>query len=507
MDDLEQLEKLSLVSKISSELSNHIGIQDKVLAEFILHLHSEAEGSLDTFKASLGQVGADFPDSFVASLDRLIRTLKPNQGHEKSKTKKQQEPAQFPGLAIPDDSDRIKKLEQEVFIEQEASSARVPRSLYDSSDDEARRHSSSSRSRKRSRSPPSPGVPSRRRFNDDDDDEYEQRRQERRSKAMKWDDSPILSKVYRGKVMNIKDFGAFVALEGIKVKVEGLVHISAFSSSRVGHPSDVVSRGDQVYVKVISIEGNRIGLSMKEVDQRTGRDISGNPYAPDSNENQSEDNLYRNPERPLLSTEKNLSLLNSLNTKKTARKRLSSPERFEIKQLIAAGVLKVEDYPDLDEQHGVNVQPEMEEEVDIEIKEEEPLFLKGQTKTAVELSPIRIVKNPEGSLNRAAMNGAVLARERRELRQQKSAEAEKKGTPGDGDASAYTERQSAFSRPDPRKKSEPISYGKITDLSIKDQRESLPIYKLRQTIIKAVDENQVLILVGDTGSGKVSKFS
>ena len=54
--------------------------------------------------------------------------------------------------------------------------------------------------------------------------------------------------------------------------------------------------------------------------------------------------------------------------------------------------------------------------MDIELVEEEPPFLQGQTKLIVEHSPIRIVKNPDGSLQRAAMTQTALAKERREIR-------------------------------------------------------------------------------------------
>jgi ATP-dependent RNA helicase DHX8/PRP22 len=72
----------------------------------------------------------------------------------------------------------------------------------------------------------------------------------------------------------VKDFGTFVNLQGVKGKVDGLVHVSQMQEGvRVNHPSDLVSRGQSVKVKVVKIEGTRIGLSMKEVDQVTGRDL------------------------------------------------------------------------------------------------------------------------------------------------------------------------------------------------------------------------------------------
>jgi ATP-dependent RNA helicase DHX8/PRP22 len=101
-------------------------------------------------------------------------------------------------------------------------------------------------------------------------------------------------------------------------------------------------------------------------------------------------------------------------------KRLTSPERFEIKQLIASGAVSAAEYPDLDED--VNGQPEIEQDIDIEVNEIEPSFLSGQTKVTLELSPVKIIKAPDGSLNRAALAGASLAKERRDLKKLEQSE-------------------------------------------------------------------------------------
>jgi small subunit ribosomal protein S1 len=73
--------------------------------------------------------------------------------------------------------------------------------------------------------------------------------------------------VHEGTVTKIMDFGAFVELEP---GVEGLVHISELSHSRVFRVRDIVSEGQQVEVKVISIdpEQQRISLSMKALQAR-----------------------------------------------------------------------------------------------------------------------------------------------------------------------------------------------------------------------------------------------
>ncbi len=78
-------------------------------------------------------------------------------------------------------------------------------------------------------------------------------------------------KIYKGKVVKIMDFGAFVNFMG---KKDGLVHISALSEERVEKVSDVVQEGDEVTVKVIGFDRRgKVKLSMKDVDQKTGKEI------------------------------------------------------------------------------------------------------------------------------------------------------------------------------------------------------------------------------------------
>lgn len=68
--------------------------------------------------------------------------------------------------------------------------------------------------------------------------------------------------VLTGTVRNVIDFGAFV---DIGVKHDGLVHISELSDKYVKNPSEIVSVGDIVKVKVLSIDKDRqkVSLTMK----------------------------------------------------------------------------------------------------------------------------------------------------------------------------------------------------------------------------------------------------
>ena len=75
---------------------------------------------------------------------------------------------------------------------------------------------------------------------------------------------PEVGSIYKGKVVRILDFGAFVELAPGK---DGLVHISKLAPQRVNKVEDVVSLGDVIYVKVMEIdEQGRINLSKKDAD-------------------------------------------------------------------------------------------------------------------------------------------------------------------------------------------------------------------------------------------------
>ncbi len=151
-------------------------------------------------------------------------------------------------------------------------------------------------------------------------------------------------------------------------------------------------------------------------------------------------------------------------------------------------------------------------------------FLSGQTKVTLNLSPVKIVKAPDGSLNRAAMAGGALAKERRELKQQEindeadsqardfsqpwldpMAQAADKVFAQDLRGNAIG--QKAAEIPTWKEANKAVTYGKITSLSIQDQRKTLPIYKLRDQLMEAVRNNQILIVVGDTGSGKTTQMT
>ena len=585
MDALEKLEYLSLVSKICTELDNHMSMNDKDLAEFIISLAKKGK-KLPKFKQLLKKNGAEFPDSFINNVFRLIQTMQPSLLVKKgSSSKPELKPtnaeSDFPALCIPDGhfaADAEADVVTDALAELEAlapssEASKVEDDKKWDSDDETKntdwedrqpkeegrgrseerkrsrsrerrrskerdrrrsRHKDSKRSRSRGRRSRSRERRSRsreRRSRSRDrrsrdhrrsrsgersrTDRYYNKRRRSRSPAHhehKIDVVPEVGKVYRGKVKKLMQFGCFVAIDGLKN--EGLVHISQIRKERVNRVEDCVQQNDTVWVKILTIVGHKISLSMKEVDQSSGKDL--NP---------------RDMKKPVVNANRVSKLEAEMNqlreeiedgeeSGKAGVTRLTSPERWEIKQLIAAGVLDKSEYPGIDELEegdGSDI-----EDVEIELLEEEPLFLRGQTKLSVQHSPIRIVKNPDGSLQRSATTQSALAKERREMRTEaRNSRRDETATTSsfhDPTPSATNSAQESYGKfkvqeqedvPEWKKATfgKRVSYGKRTDLSIIEQRKGLPIYQLKAQLIEAINKHKILVVIGETGSGKTTQMT
>ncbi|KAH9641252.1 hypothetical protein HF086_016425 [Spodoptera exigua] len=592
MDEVAKLEHLSLVSKVCTELDNHLGLNDKDLAEFIIDI-ADKNTAFDSFKKALIENGAEFSDSFMTNLLRIIQHMKPvnNASQKCAVPQENANPLanKFPGLAIPNEkppkfsSDEESEEEEEdkkdkrltakdIFVEEsktktndavvdqamaelealapsQSTSVKEPlkkenikeevkkrersrsRDRRDSSrkrersrerdrdrksrrsrsrdkrsrsrdrrsrsqDRDRRRRSRSRptssrhrsrerqrRSKSRGRASPSRGrnSPSRGRRSPsrERDNKYNDygKKSRKRSPEVEMSDDPEPGKIYNGRVANIVPFGCFVQIEGVRKRWEGLVHISQLrSEGRVTNVSDVVNRGDKVKVKVLSVTGQKVSLTMKDVCQDTGKDLN--------------------------------------------------PASHAHLEMISSGVIDKSELPDFDEETGLLPKDEDgEADIEIELVEEEPPFLQGHGRALHDLSPVRIVKNPDGSLAQAAMMQSALSKERREqkmLQREQEMESLPMGLnknwidplpESDGRTLAANMRGTGITPQDlPEWKKHVIggkksSFGKKTNLSLLEQRQSLPIYKLRDELTKAVADNQILIVIGETGSGKTTQIT
>ncbi|TVU09025.1 hypothetical protein EJB05_42464, partial [Eragrostis curvula] len=406
-DGMRRLTQLSLVSKVCSELEAHLGVADRVLAEFVVDLGRAAASAAD-FGASLRDHGADLPDDLARSLHAVIRAIPDHAPAPRN-------PAAAPGNPA---SSRV---------------ASAPRRQ---------------------------------------DKAYEE-------------------------------------------ESEGEPELHQMPGRRV----DVV-HGQEVFVKVVSAQGaKQLELSMRDVDQDTGRDLmpvrrrsvedanlpAGRVRAPGKSRGITgvfvpyDDEVGPAPRRPV--------------------RRMSSPERWEVKQLIAAGVLDAKDYPLFDEDD--DQEEDLEEDIEIELNEDEPAFLRGQGRSSTDMSPVKVSKNPDGSMSRAAVLQTALVKERRDIRNQ-----EQRGMmdaipkdlnrswedPMSGGRYLMQELRGTGLPPQsvPEWKAthgKAGTYGQRSSLSIQEQRQSLPIFRLKNELIKAVHENRVLVVIGETGSGKTTQVT
>jgi polyribonucleotide nucleotidyltransferase len=101
-----------------------------------------------------------------------------------------------------------------------------------------------------------------------------------------------MGKTYLGKVVRLVDFGAFVE---IFPGTDGLLHISEVAEYRIKDVRDELKEGDQILVKVLAIEGNKIKLSRKSVlkEQREKLGLPLPPPPPGSEAADGEERPYR----------------------------------------------------------------------------------------------------------------------------------------------------------------------------------------------------------------------
>jgi polyribonucleotide nucleotidyltransferase len=106
---------------------------------------------------------------------------------------------------------------------------------------------------------------------------------------------PEIGKTYLGKVVRLAEFGAFVELFP---GTDGLLHISEIAEHRVKEVKDELREGDQVMVKVLAIEGNRIKLSRKALIKEQKAKLAQSSPVVEAEEGNSDSPAAPPPARP-----------------------------------------------------------------------------------------------------------------------------------------------------------------------------------------------------------------
>ncbi|XP_053993645.1 uncharacterized protein LOC128884344 isoform X2 [Hylaeus volcanicus] len=593
-ETLRKLEHYEVVSRVLLELSNYLNLEDKDLAEYVTHL-GELSATEDILKEKLLNDGLESPAQLTRAIFNITRKIHKNhtsdseckvknekiEGFEKGDESDPnvdlsnahdntlEKTLRFPGLCLPNTFDReelkiniphdVKKLSKtalDLLDEEKTDRERLEdlrqkkRSNILKNNEPVDLNNISGRSESRSRS-----------SSQNDSSNADQSFYTYRNGDLK------LYQVYKGEVSRLLDYGAFISFYVEKGgRKEGLVHIQDISKQPfrrgAGAIHELLKRNQKVFVKVIGIAGQKIALSMREVDQLTGKDLrlrsdckklkndfqenvkdssfgsssvdARQSFFQDSCESSTHEAKYTSGiPKPLTNITGMASTFSDVcETKKNEclplrrKKKKTDLEKWELQQMRSSGVITYQEDSDLDEEYGVL--PEIdatEKDIEIELSEKEPAFLQGQTtKTGALLSPIRVVANPDGSLTRAAATASALSKERREVREQQEKTLldwipkdmhrpweDPNPEPGERTIAQALRGigRNAYEVPEWKSKyiGKSVSYGQKSTKSIKEQRESLPIFTLRSHLLNAIRDHQVLIVIGETGSGKTTQIT
>lgn len=579
---MERMEDLALTSRVSEALSPHLqGLTDKTLTEFIIHLtevqlkqkqNVGAGGGADVIEQSQGlkarllENGA--PEIPLSLCKRLLDWVEEQSPRIKRWKKKQLDKIQqelqhqnqqnlasssssssknnplqkvFPGLARPNLPHSV-DLGSDFY---ERSNTQNTKTTTTTTSNNTTSHHPESSKRKVSNIPAWMDTPE---FNNNN------------TKRSKPSLEPYT--ITQGRVEKTLDFGVVVSLMDFPGK-EGVAYKSQLPAN---YTKGDFRKNQSIWVKILSVTPQKIVVSIKDVDQKTGHDLmphrnraaqdldhpshprGSRPAADDNHSSSSTTSLMKPPLS--LSTAANTAATEVIHPgldvarlrqqtqedmissqRRSTKQPLTEHELYEAQQLIRSGVLPVEQYPTYDPNLGMLAVEETEEETEVELADCEPAFLRGQTKKSLHhsaaLEPIKIVKNPDGSLQRAALQQANMAKERRELRQAQANQLidsipKDLNRPWEDPLPEAGERHFAQElrsinlmstamdgAPEWKQKAEnkTLSYGIISNKSIKEQRESLPIYKLKKELMQAIATNQMLVVIGETGSGKTTQMT
>ena len=248
-------------------------------------------------------------------------------------------------------------------------------------------------------------------------------------------DEPKKYSIYQGEVTRVQEYGCFVRMYAEKNNrhkyKEGLVHVSQIANGIfIKDAHSYIKSRDQVKVKVLDIMDGRYKLSIKEVDQKTGQDL--NPENSSTLGKKSakaqQDSKMNEIESELWTDDFTVDSKYSSGVGKRLKKfkKNTDVERFEMSQMRSGGVKSNPLAPQNDNKtYDQNFDSDeldisSDEDINVEVVDEAAPFLKAKGRTILnDLSPVRVVKNPEGSLIRAAQTQVELAKERREKKFEK----------------------------------------------------------------------------------------
>jgi len=498
----DKLKYINVQSKVLSELETHLNEKNKELADFLIHLAKESQHE-NEFGEKIKEQGAELETTLLKNIFRHVHRILLGKKKTQNKPMVKEETQ---GTPLEEKEKLIVKMEDDTVVPALAIPNSKKIDLLKEAEIERRRNREDFR---------------RQEFGQDE------RRKRIYQGSSTAQDELFINQVYKCKVDSVQDYGFFATIietypERQRVHVrkkDGLVHSGEITGGKV-NPRKMVKRGQIVFLKIISVISDKINFTMKEVDQRTGED-----KFPKMKKSASQVMEEAIASQKAMQQNKESAFNDEREKKRRNKKYMTDYDRFEQSQLSRTGVHRLTDDPNYDDELGVLNYEDPEEEYDIILNTDEAPFLSGQTDRSISYEPVKLLQKPEGSMSRAAEHAQDLARERKELRLQRQEalmedadDAEYKQGWEDplADAAKRVLYSDVTNKPTAAlnqqimpewKKSIMGTTGKITNLSIKEQREGLPVYKLKNQLVQAVIDNNVLIVVGETGSGKTTQIT
>lgn len=333
--------------------------------------------------------------------------------------------------------------------------------------------------------------------------------------------------IVKGFIKTEKPFGVFISIPGHHK--EGLCH-----SSEIG--DDIkLRRGSDVFVQITRVSNDgKLSLSIKNVDQKMGI-------------------LKENKNNYPINSQTLNSLQPNLNTGFKRRNDMDLWEQTQINSAFGAKKRHIirqdseDPYAELDSNDSENENEQNEEEIEVQLNKHIPSFLESHKEELLKDSNNKYKngKQNNGSGNRndnrnrnnsknqinsrnATMNtiaetGSRLMKENKAKKREKRLDEEKRRR--ELHKSKYLDDPLMNKKLDELLKEEENeelektaidewkrearieSYGIKSKLSMQEQRESLPVYKSRNELLKVIKENDFLIIVGETGSGKTTQIT
>lgn len=284
---------------------------------------------------------------------------------------------------------------------------------------------------------------------------------------------PEVGVIYKGRVTSVTNQCAFVKIEGFHSKPVGMLPVTEMSNDPGSRllATDIVGVGQHLFVKVIKSMTASLTLSIKGIDQTTG-----------------------------LSYEEEAVIENTAPTGAFRTMRLSSPERFEVEQLMRAGTVTQNDLHDLaGDYEQISYSSIPETYFEIALNKTVPPFLQGLKTDKRKIEPLYVESNPEGSLARSAREASRLSREKQETK--RSTQGSSKSIVGllDDEAPSVIPTIPLSELPEWKRQ----TFGSFGPTL---EKKKLPISDYESQIIDMLSKNRVFILVGETGCGKTTQI-